>query len=115
MSPTVDAPEDGPANHRARPELPRLLGGPWAYIVLGIALMVLGISFWRPVPAGVWHDDGVYLLIGLVSTLGALGLFALLAEVVFGGAIQAADEAKKDVVFGDSPAGADVLAAAMIV
>jgi hypothetical protein len=27
-------------------------------------LLTVGVSFWRPVPAGVWHDDGVYLVIG---------------------------------------------------
>jgi hypothetical protein len=27
-------------------------------------LLAVGVSFWRPVPAGVWHDDGVYLVIG---------------------------------------------------
>lgn len=46
-----------------RLESPALLGGPWPYVVLAVALLVLGLSFWRPVPAGVWHDDGVYMVI----------------------------------------------------
>ena len=32
--------------------------------VVGLILLVVGFSAWRPIPAGVWHDDGVYMLIG---------------------------------------------------
>lgn len=38
--------------------------GTWPYLVLGLLLLVLGLAFWRAVPAGVWHDDGVYVLTG---------------------------------------------------
>jgi len=36
----------------------------WPFLLLGLALLVVGLTFWRPVPAGVWHDDGVYMLVG---------------------------------------------------
>jgi hypothetical protein len=29
-----------------------------------LGLLLAGLSSWQPVPAGVWHDDGVYMLIG---------------------------------------------------
>ena len=35
-----------------------------AYLALAFALLALGVASWRPIPAGVWHDDGVYLAIG---------------------------------------------------
>jgi hypothetical protein len=38
--------------------------GLWLYLVLGLGLLVVGLSFWRAVPAGVWHDDGVYMITG---------------------------------------------------
>lgn len=31
--------------------------------MLGLALFAVAIAAWRPVPAGVWHDDGVYMLV----------------------------------------------------
>lgn len=42
------------------------------YLLLAVALVGVGVSAWRPVPAGVWHDDGVYMLVGkaLASGLG---------------------------------------------
>ena len=36
----------------------------WPWILLGLGLFGVGIASWRPVPAGIWHDDGVYMLIG---------------------------------------------------
>ena len=30
----------------------------WPWILLGLALFGVGVASWRPVPAGVWHDDG---------------------------------------------------------
>jgi hypothetical protein len=35
-----------------------------AFAVLGLLLLLLGLGVWHPQPAGVWHDDGVYLLLG---------------------------------------------------
>ena len=37
---------------------------PWPFLLLALGFLGVGISFWRPIPAGVWHDDGVYMLIG---------------------------------------------------
>jgi hypothetical protein len=37
---------------------------------LWVALFGVGLTFFRPVPAGVWHDDGVYLLIGKALSEG---------------------------------------------
>lgn len=36
----------------------------WPFLLLGMALFAIGVAAWRPVPAGVWHDDGVYMLVG---------------------------------------------------
>ncbi|MDZ7780733.1 MAG: hypothetical protein U5R14_12490 [Gemmatimonadota bacterium] len=33
------------------------------YLVLGIAVLAVGLVSWRPFPAGVWHDDGVYMMV----------------------------------------------------
>lgn len=38
--------------------------GPWPYLLLGVAILGICVAAWRPVPAGVWHDDGVYMLVG---------------------------------------------------
>ncbi|MDH5588921.1 MAG: hypothetical protein OEZ65_08555 [Gemmatimonadota bacterium] len=35
----------------------------WPFVGLAVLVMVVGLSAWRPVPAGVWHDDGVYLMV----------------------------------------------------
>ncbi len=43
----------------------------WPFVLLGLALLGVGLSFWRPIPAGVWHDDGVYVLIGKALAGGA--------------------------------------------
>lgn len=38
---------------------------PWRpYVLLGLALLAIGLAAWRPIPVGVWHDDGVYMLVG---------------------------------------------------
>lgn len=38
---------------------------PWRpYVLLGLALLAVGLAAWRPIPVGVWHDDGVYMLVG---------------------------------------------------
>lgn len=42
----------------------------WPFLLLGLGLLGLGVSFWRPIPAGVWHDDGVYLIIGQALAAG---------------------------------------------
>lgn len=36
----------------------------WPYILVGLGVLGVGVAAWRPVPAGVWHDDGVYMLMG---------------------------------------------------
>jgi hypothetical protein len=36
----------------------------WSYAVLGLAILGVALAAWRPTPAGVWHDDGVYVMIG---------------------------------------------------
>ena len=36
----------------------------WLYLGLGLGLFLLGVLVWSPFPAGVWHDDGVYVLLG---------------------------------------------------
>ena len=64
----VILPEDptdrGPLHGGATGAPPIRLGDRWPFLLLSLALLALGLSFWRPVPAGVWHDDGVYLIIG---------------------------------------------------
>lgn len=42
----------------------------WMYWSLGIGLFLLGVLVWTPYPAGVWHDDGVYVLLGRALALG---------------------------------------------
>jgi len=37
---------------------------PWAPWGLALALLALGLSVWEPFPPGIWHDDGVYVLLG---------------------------------------------------
>lgn len=56
--------------------------------------LVYGIIRWAGGHVrGFYSALGVYLLIGFAIVVGALGLFALLVEVVFGGFVQRADEA----------------------
>lgn len=33
-------------------------------VAAGVAVLAAALAAWRPVPAGVWHDDGVYVLLG---------------------------------------------------
>lgn len=51
-SPDDTAERDGAGPERA-----------WPFVVLGLGLFAVGVAAWRPVPAGVWHDDGVYMLV----------------------------------------------------
>jgi hypothetical protein len=37
---------------------------PWAPWGLALVLLAVGFSIWEPFPPGVWHDDGVYVLLG---------------------------------------------------
>jgi 4-amino-4-deoxy-L-arabinose transferase-like glycosyltransferase len=41
-------------------------GASWAWVPWGLALVLLalGLSIWEPLPPGIWHDDGVYVLLG---------------------------------------------------
>jgi len=34
------------------------------YLLLGFAVFAVALSAWRPIPTGVWHDDGVYVMVG---------------------------------------------------
>jgi hypothetical protein len=38
----------------------------WRWTPLGLILasLLLGFSIWEPLPPGIWHDDGVYVLLG---------------------------------------------------
>lgn len=36
----------------------------WAYLGVGAAVFLAGLALWQPFPAGVWHDDGVYMMLG---------------------------------------------------
>jgi len=44
--------------------LPASAGPRWVYAALAVVLLAVALWVWHPVPAGVWHDDGVYLLEG---------------------------------------------------
>ena len=33
-------------------------------MVLAAVILAMGLAAWRPIPVGVWHDDGVYALVG---------------------------------------------------
>lgn len=35
----------------------------WPFLLLGLLLFAVGVAAWRPIPVGVWHDDGVYMLV----------------------------------------------------
>ena len=41
------------------------------YLLLGGATLVLGLLLFTPLPPGLWHDDGVYLLVGKALARGA--------------------------------------------
>ncbi len=43
---------------------------PRIFVLLGFGLLAVGLAFWHPIPAGVWHDDGVYMLIGRALASG---------------------------------------------
>jgi len=53
---------------RPDPQRPPELAWPdwpgWPFVLLGLGLLAIALSAWRPIPAGVWHDDGVYMLLG---------------------------------------------------
>jgi hypothetical protein len=36
----------------------------WPYVLVALGVLGVAMAAWRPVPAGVWHDDGVYMLVG---------------------------------------------------
>ncbi len=63
MSPGPGTPDAASVETRPAPGFRRPSAG-WPFLLLGLALFGVGLSFWRPVPAGVWHDDGVYMLVG---------------------------------------------------
>lgn len=58
MIPYTDSPEESEDSQGAGPERA------WPFLLLGLLLFGVGVAAWRPIPVGVWHDDGVYMLIG---------------------------------------------------
>ncbi|MDX1647592.1 MAG: hypothetical protein R3304_10645 [Longimicrobiales bacterium] len=40
------------------------------FLLLALGLFAASVAAWRPVPAGVWHDDGVYMLVGKAISEG---------------------------------------------
>lgn len=42
----------------------RAATSPAVWVLATLALLTISFSAWRPAPAGVWHDDGVYMMIG---------------------------------------------------
>lgn len=64
---STDRSEDVQAGEGAGPD------EAWPFLLLGLLLFAVGVAAWRPIPAGVWHDDGVYMLVGKALSEG-LGL-----------------------------------------
>jgi len=62
---------ESPGAQGAGPDLVPAPSPAWPFVLLGLALLGVGLSYWRPIPAGVWHDDGVYMLIGKALARGA--------------------------------------------
>ncbi len=53
-------------DHLDRPEDGLVEATPWRWAPLGAAgiFLLLGLAIWEPFPPGIWHDDGVYVLLG---------------------------------------------------
>ena len=66
------APTDAPAAAPAAPSAPRRPRRPGgvAFLLLAVGALGVGLAVWRPLPPGVWHDDGVYLLLGRALAAG---------------------------------------------
>lgn len=58
----VEAAERRGSVLRVAPE--GVLGAPVLFALFGLGLFLLGWLVWSPFPAGIWHDDGVYVLLG---------------------------------------------------
>lgn len=56
-TPSTDSPDEEPETQEGGP-----LKG-WPFVLLGLLLFAVGVAAWRPIPVGVWHDDGVYMLV----------------------------------------------------
>ncbi len=54
---------ESPTREEPRDETPRSMEGAWPLLV-GITLLVAVTLLVDPIPAGIWHDDGVYVLLG---------------------------------------------------
>src|SRR5438874_1197570 len=39
--------------------------------LVGLGALVVGLLVWTPLPPGIWHDDGVYLMLGRALLHGA--------------------------------------------
>src|SRR5690606_24757374 len=50
--------------HRRRDHGASATSGWMPFVLLGALVLGVGLAAWRPIPAGVWHDDGVYMLVG---------------------------------------------------
>ena len=61
---STDSSEDTQTGEGAGPEKA------WPFVLLGLLLFAVGVAAWRPIPAGVWHDDGVYMLVGKALSEG---------------------------------------------
>lgn len=61
-----DSQGSAPAPPRDRPGggAPLAGGARLPLAVLAVGLLVVGGAAWEPLPAGVWHDDGVYAVVG---------------------------------------------------
>lgn len=53
-----------PLSPNSEKVLRQLEDWPWAPWALVLALLAVGLSSWHPLPPGIWHDDGVYVLLG---------------------------------------------------
>ena len=61
---TDDPRTDSPATAEEAAPAPHSRSTVWPYLLLALALLGVALAAWRPTPAGVWHDDGIYVMVG---------------------------------------------------